>query len=67
MRSDSIKSGASEPSGSEIVFYKDNVTIHPKQYTSDRISGRLRLIKHGSDLLLVSNILILSLSKTSCI
>ncbi|XP_078150698.1 rabGAP/TBC domain-containing protein isoform X2 [Carex rostrata] len=52
MRSDSIKSGVSEPSGSEIVFYKDNVTIHPKQYTSDRISGRLRLIKQSSDLLL---------------
>ncbi|KAJ1700347.1 hypothetical protein LUZ63_000126 [Rhynchospora breviuscula] len=52
MRSDSIKSGVSEPSGSEVIFYKDNVTIHPKQYTSERISGRLRLIKHGSDLLL---------------
>ncbi|KAJ3677231.1 hypothetical protein LUZ60_002955 [Juncus effusus] len=55
MRSDSAKSGASEPStGSEIVFFKDNVTIHPKQYTSERISGRLRLIKHTNSSLFLT-------------
>ncbi|XP_058115588.1 uncharacterized protein LOC131258346 isoform X2 [Magnolia sinica] len=44
------RSGSSEPNGSEVVYVKDNVTIHPTQYASERISGRLRLIKQGSSL-----------------
>ncbi|KAI8022895.1 TBC1 domain family member 15 [Camellia lanceoleosa] len=47
-RSDSKRSSASEPDGAEIVYLKDNVTIHPTQYASERISGRLKLIKQGS-------------------
>ncbi|KAK9100705.1 hypothetical protein Scep_024135 [Stephania cephalantha] len=38
----------SEPSGAEVVFLKDNVAIHPTQYASERIRGRLRLIKQGA-------------------
>ncbi|OMO81206.1 hypothetical protein CCACVL1_12554 [Corchorus capsularis] len=53
MRCDSGKrSSSSEPEGAEIVFLKDNVTIHPTQYASERISGRLKLIKQGSSLFL---------------
>ncbi|KAF5945856.1 hypothetical protein HYC85_016084 [Camellia sinensis] len=48
IRSDSKRSSASEPDGAEIVYLKDNVTIHPTQYASERISGRLKLIKQGS-------------------
>ncbi|KAF5175973.1 Tbc1 domain family member [Thalictrum thalictroides] len=48
-RTDSGKrSGDNDPDGAEVVFVKDNVTIHPTQYASERISGRLRLIKHGA-------------------
>ncbi|XP_068329918.1 uncharacterized protein [Pyrus communis] len=50
MRSDSGKHSSSEHDGAEVVFLKDNVTIHPTQFASERISGRLRLIKHGSSL-----------------
>lgn len=47
-RSDSSKrSSSSEPDGAHIVYLKDNVTIHPTQYASERISGRLKLIKQG--------------------
>eukprot|EP00262_Sarcandra_glabra_P001279 TRINITY_DN1130_c0_g1_i1.p1 TRINITY_DN1130_c0_g1~~TRINITY_DN1130_c0_g1_i1.p1 ORF type:complete len:687 (+),score=111.82 TRINITY_DN1130_c0_g1_i1:208-2268(+) len=50
-QSDSSKrSGLNEPNGSEVVYLKDNVTIHPTQYASERISGRLRLIKQGFSL-----------------
>ncbi|KAL8136088.1 hypothetical protein AgCh_010621 [Apium graveolens] len=50
-RSDSSKhSSASDPEGAELVYLKDNVTIHPTQYASERISGRLKLIKQGSSL-----------------
>ncbi|KAF6158220.1 hypothetical protein GIB67_015014 [Kingdonia uniflora] len=50
-RTDSGKrSMGSEADGAEVVYMKDNVTIHPTQYASERISGRLRLIKHGSSL-----------------
>ena len=53
-RSDSGRSTTSSvPEGSEIVYSKDNVTIHPSQYASERISGRLRLIKQGSSLFMV--------------
>ncbi|XP_062148223.1 uncharacterized protein LOC133857109 [Alnus glutinosa] len=51
MRSDSSKrSSSSEPDGAETVYLKDNVTIHPTQFASERISGRLKLIKQGSSL-----------------
>ncbi|KAM1360854.1 hypothetical protein COP2_026713 [Malus domestica] len=51
MRSDSGKhSSSSEHDGAEVVFLKDNVAIHPTQFVSERISGRLRLIKQGSSL-----------------
>ncbi|XP_059433004.1 uncharacterized protein LOC132166242 isoform X1 [Corylus avellana] len=51
MRSDGIKrSSSSEPDGAEIVYLKDNVTIHPTQFASERISGRLKLIKQASSL-----------------
>ncbi|XP_034699722.1 TBC1 domain family member 17 isoform X2 [Vitis riparia] len=46
----SKRSFTSESDGAEIVYAKDNVTIHPTQYASERISGRLRLIKQGSSL-----------------
>ncbi|XP_059635136.1 uncharacterized protein LOC132277317 isoform X3 [Cornus florida] len=49
-RIDSKRSTFSEPEGAEIVYSKDNVTIHPTQYASERISGRLKLIKQGSSL-----------------
>lgn len=42
-----------EPEGAEIVYTKDNVTIHPTQYASERISGRLKLIKQGNSLFMV--------------
>ncbi|PSS20939.1 TBC1 domain family member 15 like [Actinidia chinensis var. chinensis] len=50
IRNDSRRSSSSEPDGAEVVYLKDNVTIHPTQYTSERISGRLKLIKQGSSL-----------------
>ncbi|KAL2619860.1 hypothetical protein R1flu_000065 [Riccia fluitans] len=44
----------SEPSGViddyEVVYVKDNVSVHPTQNALGRISGRLRLIKQGSSL-----------------
>uniref|UniRef100_A0A2P2MF37 Uncharacterized protein MANES_06G048400 n=1 Tax=Rhizophora mucronata TaxID=61149 RepID=A0A2P2MF37_RHIMU len=43
-------SSSSEPDGAEVVYLKDNVTIHPTQFASERISGRLKLIKQGSSL-----------------
>ncbi|XP_042497795.1 TBC1 domain family member 15 isoform X2 [Macadamia integrifolia] len=52
-RSDSgRKNAASIPDGAELVYSKDNVTIHPTQYASERISGRLRLTKQGPSLFL---------------
>ncbi|XP_043813812.1 TBC1 domain family member 15 isoform X3 [Manihot esculenta] len=51
MRSNSSKrSSSSEPEGAEVVYLKDNVAIHPTQFASERISGRLKLIKQGSSL-----------------
>ncbi|KAK7330076.1 hypothetical protein VNO77_24261 [Canavalia gladiata] len=54
LRSDSSKqsSPSSERDGAEIVYLKDNVTIHPTQFASERISGRLKLIKQSSSLLM---------------
>lgn len=34
----------------QVVFVKDNVSVHPTQYARERISGRLRLIKQGPSL-----------------
>ncbi|KAH7671938.1 Acyl-CoA N-acyltransferase protein [Dioscorea alata] len=42
-----MTSGFNEHEASEVVYSKDNVTIHPTQYGSERISGRLRLVKQG--------------------
>ncbi|KAL6555110.1 hypothetical protein OROGR_006368 [Orobanche gracilis] len=41
------RSSPNDPEAVEIVYMKDNVTIHPSQYASERISGRLKLIKQG--------------------
>lgn len=52
-RSDSAKTSSSaEPEGAELVYVKDNVTIHPSQFAAERIGGRLMLIKQGACLLL---------------
>nr|KAJ0194090.1 hypothetical protein LSAT_V11C800412740 [Lactuca sativa] len=49
--SDSSKrSSSSDPEDATTVYLKDNVTIHPTQYTTKRISGRLKLNKQGSSL-----------------
>lgn len=54
IRSDSSRQSAcSEADGAELVYLKDNVSIHPTQYVSERISGRLKLIKQGSLLFMV--------------
>lgn len=45
MRTESGK--RSEPDGGEVVYMRDNVSIHPTQYLSERISGRLKLLKQG--------------------
>ncbi|XP_050212379.1 uncharacterized protein LOC126663409 [Mercurialis annua] len=39
-----------EEGAAEVVYMKDNVTIHPTQFASERISGRLKLIKQASSL-----------------
>nr|KAJ0202699.1 hypothetical protein LSAT_V11C500295300 [Lactuca sativa] len=45
-RSDSSKrSSSSDPEDAQIVYLKDNVTIHPTQYAKERITGHLKLIK----------------------
>ncbi|KAM7268402.1 hypothetical protein ACFE04_010568 [Oxalis oulophora] len=36
----------------EIVYVKDNVAIHPTQFASERISGRLKLLKQASSVFL---------------
>ncbi|KAF1867416.1 hypothetical protein Lal_00049845, partial [Lupinus albus] len=49
--SDSTKQGSSiDLDAAEIVFLKDNVAIHPTQFASERISGRMKLIKQSSSL-----------------
>ncbi|MBA0657646.1 hypothetical protein Goklo_009921 [Gossypium klotzschianum] len=51
MRCESGKrSSSNEPEGAEVLYMKDNVTIHPTQFASERISGRLKLIKQSSSL-----------------
>lgn len=54
LHSDSTKQGSSsERDDAEIVYLKDNVAIHPTQFVSERISGRLKLIKQSSSLFMV--------------
>ncbi|KAK5829776.1 hypothetical protein PVK06_013569 [Gossypium arboreum] len=49
MRCESGKrSSSNEREGAEVVYMEDNVTIHPTQFASERISGRLKLIKQSS-------------------
>ncbi|CAI9260519.1 unnamed protein product [Lactuca saligna] len=36
------RSSSSDPEDAQIVYLKDNVTIHPTQYATERISGRLK-------------------------
>ncbi|ESQ43258.1 hypothetical protein EUTSA_v10012867mg [Eutrema salsugineum] len=53
MRCDSEKrSLSSEHEGAELIYLKDNVAIHPTQFASERISGRLKLTKQDSVLFL---------------
>ncbi|XP_023754102.1 uncharacterized protein LOC111902510 [Lactuca sativa] len=53
-RSDSSKrSSSSDPEDAQIVYLKDNVTIHPTQYAKERITGHLKLIKQGYSLYMV--------------
>ncbi|CAN8252709.1 unnamed protein product [Cochlearia groenlandica] len=53
MLSDSDKrSSYSEHENAELIYLKDNVAIHPTQYASERISGRLKLTKQDSVLFL---------------
>ncbi|KAL2328255.1 hypothetical protein Fmac_021682 [Flemingia macrophylla] len=49
LHSDSSKQN-SPRDGGEIIFSKDNVTINPTQFASERISGRLILTKQSSAL-----------------
>ncbi|XP_058182124.1 uncharacterized protein LOC131300342 isoform X3 [Rhododendron vialii] len=46
----SKRSSASDSDGAEVVYLKENVAVHPTQYSSERINGQLRLIKQGSSL-----------------
>ncbi|CAI0470000.1 unnamed protein product [Linum tenue] len=41
------RSLSSETEGAELIYSKDNVAIHPTQFASERISGRLKLAKQG--------------------
>ncbi|KAJ0267246.1 RabGAP/TBC domain-containing protein [Hirschfeldia incana] len=53
MRCDSEKrSSSSDHDGAELIYLKDNVAIHPTQFASERISGRLKLTKQDSILFL---------------
>ena len=45
--------GNGGPDSYQVVFVKDNVSVHPTQNSSERISGRLRLIKQGASLFMV--------------
>lgn len=68
MRSDSSKrSSSSESEGAELVYLKDNVTIHPTQFASERISGRLKLIKQGSSLFMVTILQLTIILLTCCL
>ena len=54
MRCESDKrSRSSDPDAAELIYLKDNVAIHPTQFASERISGRLKLTKQDALLFLV--------------
>lgn len=45
---------SSGPTGTyEVVYVKDNVSVHPSPSANERISGRLKLIKQGQSVFLV--------------
>ncbi|KAG0482552.1 hypothetical protein HPP92_010636 [Vanilla planifolia] len=46
LRSDSVRMGDSNEA--EVVYSKENVAVHPSQYASERISGRIHIIKQGN-------------------
>lgn len=48
--------GSGGPDSYQVVFVKDNVSVHPTQNASERISGRLRLIKQGASLFMVGTL-----------
>ncbi|XP_062220086.1 uncharacterized protein LOC133919648 [Phragmites australis] len=49
MQSDSVDRGSDETPRVDVVYEKERVTIHPTQYGSGRISGKLRLfLQRGS-------------------
>uniref|UniRef100_A0A0E0GC03 TBC1 domain family member 15 n=1 Tax=Oryza nivara TaxID=4536 RepID=A0A0E0GC03_ORYNI len=49
MRSDLVDQGSGETAKVDVVYEKERVTIHPTQYGSGRISGKLRLyLQQGS-------------------
>ncbi|TVU28212.1 hypothetical protein EJB05_19721 [Eragrostis curvula] len=49
MRSDSADGGSDETARVDVIYEKERVTIHPTQYGSGRISGKLRLfLQQGS-------------------
>lgn len=48
--------GSGGPDSYQVVFVKDNVAVHPTQNASERISGRLRLIKQGASLFMVGTL-----------
>ncbi|WVZ73988.1 hypothetical protein U9M48_022229 [Paspalum notatum var. saurae] len=49
MRTDSADTGSDETTRIDVVYEKERVTIHPTQYGSGRISGKLRLfLQQGS-------------------
>ncbi|KAJ7978962.1 RabGAP/TBC domain-containing protein [Quillaja saponaria] len=51
IHSDSSKqSSSTDPDDVVLVYKKDNVAIHPTQFASERISGRLKLTKQDSSL-----------------
>jgi hypothetical protein len=41
------------PDSCQVVFMKDNVSVHPTRNARERISGLLRLTKQGSSLFMV--------------
>jgi hypothetical protein len=41
----------------EVVYLKDNVSVHPSPLANERISGRLKLIKQGQSVFLVRRVL----------
>jgi hypothetical protein len=54
MRTDMADLGSEETARMDVVYEKERVTIHPTQYGSGRISGKLRLYLQLESLFLVS-------------